>query len=75
MTRHCPICRKPTDSETHADFPFCGERCRLQDLGNWASEKYVISEPAYDESMFEGLERDLAAEGSTAQKPKRDQNE
>jgi endogenous inhibitor of DNA gyrase (YacG/DUF329 family) len=60
MTRHCPICRKPTDSETHADFPFCSERCRLHDLGNWASEKYVISEPAFDESMFEDLERDLA---------------
>ena len=60
MTRHCPICRKPTDSEIHADFPFCSERCRLHDLGNWASEKYVISEPAFDESMFEDLERDLA---------------
>jgi endogenous inhibitor of DNA gyrase (YacG/DUF329 family) len=27
------------------DFPFCSERCRLFDLGNWASEKYVISTP------------------------------
>ncbi|HWY27288.1 MAG TPA: DNA gyrase inhibitor YacG, partial [Candidatus Angelobacter sp.] len=53
MTRRCPICRKLTNSETHADFPFCGERCRLHDLGNWASEKYVISEPAFDESMFD----------------------
>jgi len=31
----------------------------LLDLGNWASEKYVISEPAFDESMFEDLERDI----------------
>ena len=23
--------------------PFCSERCRIIDLGNWASEKYVIS--------------------------------
>jgi uncharacterized protein len=26
-------------------LPFCGERCKLIDLGNWASEKYVISTP------------------------------
>jgi uncharacterized protein len=26
-------------------FPFCSERCRLIDLGNWAAEKYVISTP------------------------------
>lgn len=58
MQRQCPICKKLTDSETDADFPFCSERCRLFDLGNWASEKYVISEPAFDESIFEDLERD-----------------
>jgi uncharacterized protein len=49
MKRTCPICRKPTDSETDADFPFCSERCRTLDLGNWASEKYVVSEPVFDE--------------------------
>jgi len=59
MTRQCPICRKPADSEANAEFPFCSERCRLLDLGNWASEKYVISQPAFDESMFEDLERDM----------------
>ena len=25
--------------------PFCSERCKIIDLGNWASEKYVISTP------------------------------
>jgi endogenous inhibitor of DNA gyrase (YacG/DUF329 family) len=24
-------------------MPFCSERCKLIDLGNWASDKYVIS--------------------------------
>ena len=47
----CPICRKATDTQTHADFPFCSERCRLTDLGNWASGKYVISEPVIDEPV------------------------
>jgi len=49
MKRTCPICGKPTDSETDADFPFCSERCRTTDLGNWASEKYVVTEPVIDE--------------------------
>jgi hypothetical protein len=67
MKASCPICKKPTDSAETAEFPFCGERCRLLDLGNWASEKYVISSPAFDESMFENLEKDLngASEDST----------
>ncbi len=41
----CPICRKVVAPDGE-DIPFCGARCRLIDLGNWASEKYVISEPA-----------------------------
>ena len=38
-------------------MPFCSDRCRILDLGNWASEKYVISTPAQpqaeDEDMME----------------------
>ena len=44
----CPICKKPTKT-ADADFPFCSERCRERDLGNWASEKYVVSEPVFNE--------------------------
>jgi uncharacterized protein len=46
------------DSQTDADFPFCSERCRLLDLGNWASEKYKITEPVMDESVPETPGRD-----------------
>jgi endogenous inhibitor of DNA gyrase (YacG/DUF329 family) len=49
MQRRCPICKRPTDSAADAEFPFCSERCRLQDLGNWAAEKYVVSEAVFDE--------------------------
>jgi uncharacterized protein len=42
----CPICRKPAQVADE-DFPFCSERCRLIDLGNWAAEKYVISTPIH----------------------------
>jgi endogenous inhibitor of DNA gyrase (YacG/DUF329 family) len=53
MKHNCPICKKPTDSEANTEFPFCSERCRVVDLGNWASEKYVISEPVIDEDALE----------------------
>jgi endogenous inhibitor of DNA gyrase (YacG/DUF329 family) len=71
MKRRCPICHKPTDSETSADFPFCSERCRLTDLGNWSSESYVISNPAFDESEEEGRRSD---HGSTGQGDDDDQD-
>ncbi|MCH6553451.1 MAG: DNA gyrase inhibitor YacG [Acidobacteria bacterium] len=56
MHWRCPICRKPTDTDRHTDFPFCSERCRLIDLGNWASEKYKVSEPAAAATQPEDLE-------------------
>lgn len=40
----CPTCRKLVLRD-EPDFPFCSERCRLIDLGKWASGKYVISSP------------------------------
>ena len=40
----CPICHKEVTCEDR-EFPFCSERCRILDLGNWASGKYVISTP------------------------------
>ena len=53
MKHRCPICKTPTDSEISAEFPFCSERCRDRDLGNWATEKYVVSEPVFDMSELE----------------------
>ncbi|HEX3880319.1 MAG TPA: DNA gyrase inhibitor YacG [Bryobacteraceae bacterium] len=45
----CPICKKDVALGVE-DFPFCSERCRLIDLGKWASEEYKISEPAAPQS-------------------------
>jgi uncharacterized protein len=42
----CPICKKSVDLRD-PEAPFCSERCREIDLGNWAMEKYVISTPVY----------------------------
>ena len=44
MKVSCPICKKTVQLGSE-DFPFCSDRCRNIDLGNWATEKYVISEP------------------------------
>jgi endogenous inhibitor of DNA gyrase (YacG/DUF329 family) len=41
MKRKCPICGKEAATEF---FPFCSDRCRLIDLGNWADERYRIPE-------------------------------
>ena len=40
----CPICKKEV-AEGHPEFPFCSDRCRLIDLANWATDKYVIPGP------------------------------
>ena len=49
----CPICKKLVTSQD-AEFPFCSERCRLLDLGKWASGAYVISSPVQD--ISDGVE-------------------
>jgi endogenous inhibitor of DNA gyrase (YacG/DUF329 family) len=53
----CPICEKSV-AISDPEMPFCSERCRLLDLGNWASEKYVISSPM-ESSDDENFQPDL----------------
>lgn len=65
MKHRCPICKTATDSDLHKDFPFCSEKCRLLDLGAWASEKYVVSEPIFDETELE----ELGTESEARKKP------
>lgn len=45
MQLKCPICKKPV-ALSDKEAPFCSDRCREVDLGNWATEQYVISTPA-----------------------------
>jgi len=47
LNLRCPICKKAVKSND-AEFPFCSDRCRLIDLGKWASGGYVISSPVTD---------------------------
>jgi endogenous inhibitor of DNA gyrase (YacG/DUF329 family) len=47
LSLHCPTCKKPVKAKD-PELPFCSERCRLIDLGKWASGGYVISSPLRD---------------------------
>jgi endogenous inhibitor of DNA gyrase (YacG/DUF329 family) len=47
MQVRCPRCGKLVQWEGNEWRPFCGERCKLIDLGAWAEGEYRIpAEPA-----------------------------
>ncbi len=39
----CPVCKKQEPWAGNPFRPFCSERCKLTDLGKWASEEYRIA--------------------------------
>ena len=47
----CPTCQKPVEwSHESPQKPFCCERCKLIDLGDWASGEHLI--PGEDGASF-----------------------
>ncbi|GBE32937.1 DNA gyrase inhibitor YacG [bacterium BMS3Bbin05] len=42
MDLKCPVCHKSTRWKDNKWRPFCSERCKLIDLGEWATEGYLI---------------------------------
>ena len=59
----CPTCRTLVTADAE-DFPFCSDRCRLIDLGKWASGGYRISSPILDPEVLEGLSGDATPRGN-----------
>jgi len=59
MKIKCPICKKKTDWQDNPYRPFCSERCKLIDLGAWASEEYKIESRLDDESGQEPSEKEI----------------
>jgi len=48
-TVRCPACSAPVLwIESNRFRPFCSERCRLMDLGDWAAERHRIAGEALD---------------------------
>ncbi|MDX1497768.1 MAG: DNA gyrase inhibitor YacG [Salinisphaeraceae bacterium] len=42
----CPQCGKSCRTDKENSFrPFCSERCKMIDLGDWLDERHRISEP------------------------------
>jgi endogenous inhibitor of DNA gyrase (YacG/DUF329 family) len=53
----CPTCGKQVEwSEENKWRPFCSERCKLIDLGEWAKESYRI--PGDERPNFDRDESD-----------------
>ncbi|KAF0190748.1 MAG: hypothetical protein FD165_2417 [Gammaproteobacteria bacterium] len=43
LTVNCPTCSEPAQWSSENSFrPFCSERCRLIDLGQWADGSYHV---------------------------------
>lgn len=38
----CPTCKKKFNYFSSKFRPFCSERCRLIDLGQWLTESYTV---------------------------------
>ena len=53
-TLRCPSCKTIVLAKDEY-FPFCSDRCRLIDLGKWASGGYRISSPILDPEVLENL--------------------
>ncbi len=53
---NCPQCGEATEFAPSNRFrPFCSERCRVMDLGAWASDHYrVAGDPLDDDILSEG---------------------
>lgn len=51
----CPTCGAPVDWTPESKFrPFCSHRCRLIDLGAWASEDHAIPGDPLEDEIFSG---------------------
>jgi endogenous inhibitor of DNA gyrase (YacG/DUF329 family) len=45
MKVKCPTCKNEVEwTEQNPFRPFCSERCKILDLGDWAMEKQAIPE-------------------------------
>lgn len=42
LTVTCPSCKKKFEYYSSEFRPFCSDRCRLIDLGQWLNESYTV---------------------------------
>jgi uncharacterized protein len=68
----CPTCRALVLRENE-NFPFCSDRCRLIDLGKWASGGYVISTAITDPEQLESIAEEQSRQTSADDSPRNKQ--
>ena len=54
-TVKCPTCQTSVIWNEESKYrPFCSQRCRLIDLGEWAQEKYTV-EAEEDDTLSDSI--------------------
>lgn len=70
MLVKCPTCKRLHEYDTKSQWrPFCSERCKIIDLGAWASGAYKIEgEPgtADPELLAEEARKQLSEKGNNS---------
>lgn len=61
----CPTCKKSFNYYASDFRPFCSERCRLIDLGEWLSESYAVPVEKLSEEETQTLEQLVHEKSST----------
>ena len=54
---NCPQCKKKFEYYSTEFRPFCSERCRLIDLGQWLEESYTVPVEKLTEDEYLTLEQ------------------
>ena len=58
---NCPTCKKPSLwSVKNASRPFCSDKCKMIDFGDWANESYSI--PQIDSEEEDIMTTDLSSD-------------
>lgn len=60
--RRCPQCRRETIWEDNPWRPFCSERCKMIDLGRWASEEYRVPTTETPGDVAPDIDREVNAD-------------
>lgn len=56
LTVACPRCEKKFNYYSSEFRPFCSEKCRLIDLGQWLTESYTVPVEKLTEEEIQTLE-------------------
>jgi len=60
MIVKCPTCEKEVEWNSEAKYrPFCSDRCKLIDLGQWAAEEHAIPGKGADEELMSEQLKDI----------------